>query len=157
MDNKMTRRIYHALAALLVAGIFAALCWYYTDLTNLWYSDLVKPSFLPPDSIVIACNMALFVLMTGALFLVLENGGFHGRALYIAGLALALPALCAYVLFMGGNVIGAFILSLASILIWGYAAMCFYKRNKIAGYLLIPPVLWIVFATVLSYLLFMLN
>lgn len=125
-----------------------------------WYTTLNKPSFNPPNQIFGPVWSTLYVLMGISSYLVWkERKTFTGYnlavGLYFSQLILNLMW---SFLFFYQHQIG---FALAEIIVLLIAiittALVFYKVNKVAGLLFIPYILWVSFASYLTYSIFILN
>jgi benzodiazapine receptor len=125
-----------------------------------WYTTLNKPSFNPPNQIFGPVWSTLYVLMGISSYLVWkERKTFTGYnlavGLYFSQLILNLMW---SFLFFYQHQIG---FALAEIIVLLIAiittAIVFYKVNKVAGLLFIPYILWVSFASYLTYSIFILN
>lgn len=137
-----------------IGGFFTA------SSVNTWYVPLTKPSFNPPNWLFSPVWITLYVLMGIALFLVWRKG-FQTEgvksALLIFGVQLVLNALWSILFFGLKMPLLAFI---EIIVLWGFILITmfkFKKVSKLAGYLLVPYLLWVSFAAVLNFFLWYLN
>ncbi|MBW3015581.1 tryptophan-rich sensory protein [Candidatus Woesearchaeota archaeon] len=125
---------------------------------NTWYIDLVKPSFNPPSWVFGPVWTVLYLMIGIALYLVWMKG-FQKHRTEIAwfGGQLCLNALWSILFFGLRNPRLAFV---EIIFLW-FAILVtgikFYKVSKPAGYLFLPYLLWVSFAGVLNYFIFILN
>ena len=118
---------------------------------SLWYNSLTKPLFAPPDWIFAPVWGILYVLIFASLilyFLKKENNKENGYLFF--GIQLFLNIIWSPVFFLAKNIIGAlFIIVLLDIFVF-LTIRKFYSVSKIAGILLIPYLIWIIFATYLN-------
>jgi len=124
-----------------------------------WYVYLEKPFFSPPNWIFGPVWTALYFLMGVAAYLVWkERKNIEVReALFIYGGQLVLNAFWSVIFFGFRNIGGAF---LEIIFLWGFvlATMIYFARvSKIAAWFLLPYILWVSFAAVLNFSLWILN
>lgn len=124
-----------------------------------WYSTLNKPSFNPPDWLFAPVWTTLYALMGISLFLVWQSpeSQLRKNALIIFSIQLALNFLWSFLFFYFENPGLAF---LEIVLLWvSILMMIFYfiKVKPIAGYLQIPYILWVSFASVLNGAIWHLN
>lgn len=125
-----------------------------------WYMTISKPELAPPNWIFGPVWTTLFILMGIALYLVWKQGTNRKDvkiALYIFGTQLILNVLWSIIFFGLENPGSAFveIISLwISILL---SIIYFYKINKTAGYLLIPYIAWVSFASYINFMIWWLN
>lgn len=90
----------------------------------------------------------LYILIGISSYLVSDNK----KLLNIYFISLAVNLLWPIVFFLLKLKVLAFFWILALILIVGYMIYLFYKENKLSSYLLIPYILWLIFASVLNLL-----
>ena len=123
-----------------------------------WYSTLQRPGFSPPNWVFAPVWMILFFLMGLALYLVWAKDDKKAKPAYIAyGIQLALNALWSIVFFGLHQPFYAFI---EIIFLWTAiltTIVLFYRISKNAAYLLIPYILWVTFAAILNYYIYILN
>ncbi|MEM9681699.1 MAG: TspO/MBR family protein [Pseudomonadota bacterium] len=124
-----------------------------------WYEGLAKPFWTPPNWIFAPVWTVLYVMIAVAGFLVWTQGETAAVALplIVYGLQLVLNALWSY-LFFG---IRRPDLAFADILVLWLAVLAtvllFFPVAPIAGWLLIPYLLWVSFAIALNYSVWQLN
>lgn len=145
----------------LIPLIFGALGGFITrDSVKTWYPGLAKPSFNPPNWLFPPVWSTLFVLIGISSYLIWTKRAqikHFSRTIAIYLIQLILNLAWSF-LFFYTHLIGAslaeIILLLAVIVING---IMFYKIDKVAGLLFIPYFLWVCFATLLTYNIFILN
>jgi translocator protein len=140
-----------------LAGILGSLFTITSD--NSWFSNLVKPSFNPPNWIFGPVWTLLYFLMGISLYLIWVSKKSKNRkiGLYLFFTQLILNSLWSILFFGLNNPLFAFV---EIILLWVailLTILYFYKVNKKASYLLIPYILWVTFAAILNLSIFMLN
>lgn len=125
-----------------------------------WYASLAKPFFAPPNWIFAPVWIALYALMGVSLYLVwsigLEKRGVK-TALLVFGIQLFLNALWP-ILFFGLR--SPFLGLICIALLWlSIAATIYYFEHlsKKAAWLLAPYFLWVSFAALLNYSVWLLN
>lgn len=127
---------------------------------NTWYQTLNKPSFNPPDSVFQPVWTTLFILIGISAYLVWqkrEQIQNFPRTVAIYLMQLLLNLMWSFIFFqvrLIGLALFEIIIFLIVIII---NARMFYKIDKTAGLLFIPYILWVSFATLLTYNLFILN
>lgn len=125
-----------------------------------WYTTLNKPSFNPPNQIFGPVWSTLYVLMGISSYLVWkERKSFTGYkwAVGLYFLQLILNLMWSF-LFFYQHQIGFALIEIIILLITIIAtAVIFYRVNKAAGLLFIPYILWVSFASYLTYSIFILN
>lgn len=156
--NKITR-ILVVVVTCLVIGYFSGMVTR-TAITT-WYPTLVKPSFNPPNWVFAPVWSMLYVMMGVAAALVWDKMEFDKdlvkKALVLFAVQLALNGLWSFLFFGLKNPMLA---GIEIILLWlmifeTYTK--FSKINKIAGFLLVPYLLWVSFAMVLNISIWWLN
>ncbi len=125
-----------------------------------WYETLKKPSFNPPNWIFGPVWTLLYLLMGIALYLVWQsksNPELKSYALIAFGVQLLLNALWSIIFFGLKSPMGAFVeigLLWASILV---SIILFFKISQVAGFILLPYILWVSFAAILNAAIAILN
>lgn len=146
-------------ATCLVIGYFSGIVTQSSITT--WYPTIEKPSFNPPNWIFAPVWTALYIMMgiaAGLVWNLIESKREEVRsALIFFAIQLALNSLWSFLFFGLKNPLLAFI---EIILLWLMIYETynkFNKLNKIAGYLFIPYLLWVSFATILNGSIWWLN
>ncbi|MDT8357974.1 MAG: TspO/MBR family protein [Methanomicrobiaceae archaeon] len=130
-----------------------------------WYALLEKPSFNPPSWVFAPVWTTLFVLMGISLYLVLmeRSRGDEVRdrvvrwgILLFAG-QLVLNTLWSFAFFyLQSPLLGLVDIGLLWVVLLA-TILVFWKITRPAAVLLIPYIVWVSFATVLNYSIFLLN
>jgi translocator protein len=125
-----------------------------------WYSTLIKPSFNPPNWIFGPAWTLLYILM-GIAFALIWNAGTEKKevkkAMKLFGLQLILNLIWSFLFFTMQNPAIAFIDIVILLIVINSTIRHFAAINKTAGYLLIPYLLWVSFATLLNGSIWYLN
>ena len=125
-----------------------------------WYMTLNKPELAPPNWIFGPVWTTLFVLMGIALYIVWKQGTDKKDvkiSLYIFGTQLILNVLWSIIFFGLENPGSAFIEIISLWISILLSIIYFYRINKTAGYLLIPYIAWVSFASYLNFMIWVLN
>lgn len=121
-----------------------------------WYASLNKPSWNPPAWIFGPVWTALYLMMAIAAWLVWKRSGWCG-ALWIYLVQLLLNAAWTPI-FFGAREIGWALVAI--IALWA-AILCtllaFLRVSRVAGWMLLPYLAWVSFATVLNFTLWRMN
>jgi len=147
---KFTISILLPLLVGFIGGIFTA------SSVSVWYVGLSKPAFNPPSWIFGPVWTILYLMMGISLYLIWIKK-FDKKALTFIGIQLILNLLWSLIFFgmkMPGLAFIEIVLLLIAIL---FTMIYFYRINKVSTYLLIPYILWVSFAAVLNYFIFLLN
>jgi tryptophan-rich sensory protein len=140
-----------------IAGFLGSL--FTTPAIPTWYATLKKPFFTPPDWIFSPVWISLFILMGISLFFVWRRQGHpqFKKALTFFFVQLILNVLWSLAFFG----LRLPLLGLMDIILLWIAILLtiqnFLKISKFAGVLLIPYLLWVSFATLLNFSLWILN
>lgn len=126
-----------------------------------WYENINKPSWNPPSYLFAPVWSTLYAAMGYASFRAWDKGGgFTGKAKYsliIYAIQLILNATW-QITFFKLQALGWAVVHIVAILILIVInAIMFYRIDKIAGFLFIPYIAWVSFATVLSTTIWRLN
>jgi len=124
-----------------------------------WYKTLGKPSWNPPDRVFGPVWTTLFVLMGIAAWLVWQRDGFKAAAkpLSLFAVQLVLNVAWSWIFFglhqPGWAFVEIVILWLAILA----TTILFFRCSKIAGWLLVPYLAWVSFASVLNFTIWRMN
>lgn len=130
------------------------------DMNTAWYQELVKPDFMPPGWLFAPVWTILYFLIGISLFLFLkEDCSFSKKqwGLLFFTLQLLLNASYTPVAFAQQSLQGGFIICSLLLITILLTIIEFYKVSKKSAYFLIPYIIWVSFATVLSYNLWQIN
>lgn len=125
-----------------------------------WYPTLIKPIFNPPNWIFGPVWTTLYTLMGISSYLIWKKGIKNQEvktALIVYAIHLVLNALWS-ILFFGLKRLDFAFFEIT--ILWSFIIFIFYlfkKINKTAGLLLIPYFIWVSFASILNYSLWILN
>lgn len=124
-----------------------------------WYKTIVKPSWNPPGYVFGPVWTTLYVMMGVAAWLVWKPAGFKGAMLplILFGVQLVLNVGWSWVFFHFHQPGWAFAEILVLWLAIAATTLVFFKNSKIAGWLMIPYLAWVSFASVLNFAIWQLN
>ncbi|MBU4479907.1 tryptophan-rich sensory protein [Patescibacteria group bacterium] len=153
-----TLKLFLSIIICELAGILGAIA--ISPALNNWYIDLQKPLWNPPAWVFGPVWTTLYALMGVAFYLIWikkDKGMAIKKAVYIFAIQLILNSLWSIIFFGLHNIFLALIeiLILSVFIIW--TMIEFYKIDKRATYLLIPYILWVCVATVLTLNIWLLN
>ena len=132
---------------LLLAGIVSLL-------TNFdMYSKINLPSIAPPAILFPIVWTILYLMMGIALYLNRTNK----KNTTIFYIQLAVNFLWVFIFFMFEMFLASFMIIVILDVLVLYTILEFYKENKASSYMLIPYMLWIIFASYLNWQIFLLN
>ncbi|KEQ29596.1 TspO/MBR family protein [Pedobacter antarcticus] len=125
-----------------------------------WYPGLAKPAFNPPNWLFGPIWSVLFIAIGIAAYRIWikrEQIAHFPRTIAIYAIQLILN-LCWSYLFFYHHLIGAALFEIVALLIAILVnGLIFYKIDKIAGLIFIPYFLWVSFAALLTYNIYILN
>jgi tryptophan-rich sensory protein len=124
-----------------------------------WYYQIAKPSWTPPSWLFGPVWTVLYLAMAVAGWLVWRRGGWaaHRGALTLFLVQLTLNAIWSG-LFFGLHSPGLAMIEI--LLLWIailLTARAFFRVSPLAGWLLVPYLLWVSFASVLNFAVWQLN
>ncbi|WP_251861717.1 TspO/MBR family protein [Clostridium sp. Marseille-Q2269] len=124
------------------------------------YTKLIKPAFSPPGWVFPVVWTILYLLMAVALYKIIikgKQGEDISKALVYFFIQLALNFLWT-IIFFRFRLYGVAFLELLLLLIFILLTTFeFYKIDKVAAYLMIPYIIWVSFAGILNYSIWILN
>lgn len=124
-----------------------------------WYASIKKPAWNPPNDVFGPVWTTLFVMMAIAAWLVWKPIGFKAAAtpLMLFAIQLALNVAWSWIFFGLHHPGWAF----AEIVILWLAIVAttaaFFRHSKIAGWLMVPYLAWVSFASVLNFTIWRMN
>jgi benzodiazapine receptor len=153
----MTRPVLALLGFLLVTFAVAGISGVATShAIRDWYPTIAKPAWNPPGWMFGPVWTVLYAMMAVAACLVWRQAGWGG-ALMLFGVQLAFNAAWSP-LFFGLHRIDLALMDI--VLLWGAivaTTVAFWKVTPVAGWLFVPYLAWVSFATVLNFAIWRLN
>lgn len=124
-----------------------------------WYVYLQKPSFNPPNWVFAPVWITLYLLMGISLFLIIRmpKTVYRNQSLQFFACQFTLN-ICWSFIFFNQHQIGLALLNI--MLMWVFSLLTiiwFLRQNAVAGWLLIPYLFWMSFATILNAAILRLN
>lgn len=117
------------------------------------YGSLNKPDLAPPAVVFPIAWTILYVLMGISLYMNRNNK----KNMITFFIQLMLNYLWVFVFFGAQSWLGGFIVIILLDVMILYTILEFYKENKLSAYMLIPYLLWCIFASYLNFQIFLLN
>ena len=141
----------------LLAGFIGS--FFTTSSISTWYAFINKPLFSPPNWIFAPVWSLLYVLMGISAFLIWQKRDNLKikPAMIFYGIQLVLNTLWS-IIFFGMHNPGLALLGI--LILWVFISITlieFYRINKTAGLLFIPYLIWVSFASILNYAIWILN
>jgi translocator protein len=125
-----------------------------------YYRELTLPPFAPPAWVFGPVWTVLYILMGVAAYLVWRKGMHVGEvqwALILFVAQLAFNAAWTPVFFGAQAIGGAMLVMLALIVLLGLTIRQFLRVRRLAGYLLVPYGLWVLYAAALNFAIWLMN
>jgi len=141
-----------------LAGVIGS--FFTFDAIPSWYADLARPDFAPPNWVFGPVWITLYTLMGISAYLILRKGVDKEEvriALGVFGIQLFLNALWSILFFGLRSPFYAFV---EIILLWisiAASIVLFWRISRKAAWLLIPYLLWVSFAAILNFYIWILN
>ena len=154
----LTKKIISLLIFNILA--FGASAWgsYVTNLyKEPWYSEIVKPTFNPPEWVFAPVWTTLYIAMSVAIWLIWINPKKTEKIIYIYFVHLLVNGSWS-IFFFGLHLILVSLIIIAIIIffvIW--LIKLYYPINKLSSFLMVPYLFWLSYAFVLNFYIFILN
>jgi benzodiazapine receptor len=142
-----------AFAAGYIGTLFAA------PAIDTWYASLAKPALNPPNWVFAPAWSLLYACMALAAWRVWERrtDPRAQRALSVYGAQLIFNTLWSIVFFGLQSPLGAALVIIVLLALIACTAVLFYRIDAKAGYLFIPYIAWVLFATYLNISILIIN
>ncbi len=126
---------------------------------GIWYQALAKPAWTPPSWVFAPVWTILYTTMGLAAWLVWRQGSIAaaGLPLSVFVLQLILNGLWTWIFFGQRNIGLAFAEIVILWILILITLILFWKRQALAGIMLLPYLVWVGFAALLNYAIWRLN
>ena len=155
------RNIIKFVASLIVCYVAGFVGSIYTrPAIPAWYVTLNKPSFTPPNWLFFPVWTTLYGLMGISLFLIWREGLKEKRvatALVLFAIQLILNALWSIAFFGLRSPVSGLVIIIVLWIAILLTMIWFFRISGVAGWLLIPYLIWVGFAVVLNLQIYRLN
>lgn len=155
------KRIIQLITCILIPLFIGGISGYLTadESNGTWYTSLNKPSFNPPNKVFGPVWSVLYILMGISLYLVWinSNGGLRKKAITLFGIQLFLNFWWS-ILFFHFHFILASVIDI--VVLWFcilWMILVFHQIKPISGYLQVPYIIWVSFASMLNISIWLLN
>lgn len=148
------KKLLICIAIPLIVGAFAGSL---TASSMQSFGMLEKPPLSPPGWLFPVVWTILYTLMGIASYLVITSGKPLGNAMTFYGVQLFFNFLWSIIFFNLENYLLAFIWLVILWVLIIITTVKFYKISNLAGYLMIPYILWVAFAGYLNLAIYFLN
>jgi len=159
--KKMDHQIWKLIVSIVIcqgAGLIGS--WFTSASIPTWYVTLQKPTFTPPGWFIGLIWIILYALMGISLYLIWGRGEIEPAAttaLILFFIQLVLNVVWTYVFFGMKFPLGGMY---AIVFLWiaiFITMIQFFSIDRIAGYLMVPYIVWVSFASVLNAFIVRLN
>ena len=150
--SKVLIYIKSILIPLLIGGFVGLITSNYIN-----YNNLIQPSFAPPNILFPIVWAILYTLMGISYGILKSNSLTDDKINIIYYSQLFVNALWSFFFFVFEWRLFSFFWILLLIVLVILMIVEFYKKNKVAGLLQIPYLLWIIFASILNLSIYLLN
>ena len=154
----LTKKIISLLIFNILA--FGASAWgsYVTNMyKEPWYSEIARPSFNPPDWIFAPVWIILYIAMSVAIWLIWINPKRVEKIIYIYFIHLLINGSWS-IFFFGLHLILVSLIVIAIIIFFAaWLIKLYYPINKLSSFLMVPYLMWLSYAFVLNFYIFILN
>jgi len=159
-DGKISNilRLIISIAVCQLAGLIGSLVT--IPAIPTWYAALQKPVFTPPNWLFAPAWITLYLLMGIAVFIVWRYGWSEPKvrlALSIFTIQLVLNILWPFAFFGVESPLYGLIIIIALWILILLTMLSFFRVSAAAGWLLLPYLLWVSFATALNTAIWRLN
>ena len=122
-----------------------------------WYSELIKSNYNPPDWIFAPVWTALYLMMTLAIWFFWHSKNRDMNTIYIYFIHIVFNTTWSIIFFGLHQILFALIVLLVLILLIIILIIRFKRVNLVSYYLMIPYLLWTLYALFLNFNLLILN
>jgi translocator protein len=126
---------------------------------NPWFDGLQKPPLMPPGIVFPIVWSILYILMGLALAMILNARGARRRgvALALFGVQFAANLAWSPLFFRAHQLLPAFILIIMMLLLASATTVAFARIRRLAGWLMVPYLVWLTLASILNWQIYSLN
>ena len=156
-NQKRVAILFSIVVCLIIGGIAGSVT---QSAIPVWYANLNKPFFTPPNWLFGPVWALLYILMGWSAGWIWSFGSHHKwvkTALYHFGAQLTLNAMWSLFFFGLKNILGGLIIILALLVLVLLTIKWFKVVNKNTAYLLYPYFAWLLYATALNLGVYVLN
>ena len=154
----LTKKIISLLVFTLLAFGASACGSYVTNLyKEPWYSMIAKPSFTPPEWVFAPVWITLYIAMSVAIWLIWINPQRKEKIIYVYFIHLLINGSWS-IFFFGLHLILVSLIVIAIIIFFVvWLIKLYHPINKLSSFLMIPYLMWLSYAFVLNFYIFILN
>ena len=126
---------------------------------SIWYKNLNKSILTPPSKVFMIAWSILYFLITLSFIFYIKSGLSKKDILplFLFFMGLILNFSWGYIFFKKHEILLGFFIIAGIIFLLIPTIILFYKKNKISGLLLIPYLIWLLFALYLNFDIYIKN
>jgi len=139
---------------------FGASAWgsYVTNLyKEPWYSEIIKPSFNPPEWVFAPVWTTLYIAMSVAIWLIWINPKRKEKIIYIYFIHLLINGSWSIFFFALHLMLASLVVIVIIIFFVVWLIKLYYPINKLSSFLMVPYLMWLSYAFILNFYIFILN
>ncbi len=122
------------------------------------YKEMIQPSFAPPGILFPIVWTILYILMGVSNYIIMESDDYgYKDALSVSYTQLGVNLLWSFIFFSFKQYFLAFIWIILLIVLVISMIKRFYSISKVSALIQIPYLLWLIFASILNFSIFLLN
>lgn len=161
MSNKKNNKIVPFIVNLLIPIVGGFITWYLNKESITYYSNNINKVFFTPPSIVFSIVWSLLYVLMGIaayrVYIKSKEEDIENNAYFYYLIQLIFNFLWSFIFFTF-RLYGISFIWLIILLIFVIITFIkFIKIDKISGFLFIPYIIWIIYAGVLNYFVWLLN
>ena len=122
-----------------------------------WYSTIIKPTFNPPDWVFGPIWIILYLAMSVAIWLIWINPNRSEKVIYIYFIHLFINGSWSLFFFGLHLILVSLIIIAVIIFLVAWLIKLYYPINKLSSFLMVPYLMWLSYAFVLNFYIFILN
>ncbi len=145
------------LKAFLLVGLVAVLGNIFTNTKSAWFNSLFLPEFYPPAATFPIVWSIVYLFMAVGLYLIIRSGCCDAECKKLYIINGVLNVLWTIAFFSVNSLVLSVIIFVMLLVFAVLLSKKLYCTNKLAFYLSLPYVIWLAFAFMLNYAIFLLN
>ena len=154
----MTKNIKLIISLIIPLSVGGVAGFFTSSAIKGWYSQIIKPFFNPPNWIFGPMWTLLYILMGFACYLIWKSDTeTKTTALRIYAIQLFFNFLWSFLFFYFHNPGLALVDIILMVISISFTIIYFNKISKLGAWLLVPYLLWVMFATALNFEIWRLN
>ena len=150
-NNLTAKKIFHAILPLIIGTIVGII-----TSNSMDYNDLIKPMLSPPG-IVFPIAWTIIYLLIGISYYLYRKKDYNKQTIKLYYTGLLFNSLWSIIFFVLKLRLISIIWIIALVILTILLFISYKKQNKISAYLLIPYLIWLIYATYINIGVYILN